>query len=101
MREAYVYVNVFNRGCQTLVAACDQEILGKTFREGKLRLEVSASFYKGSLMRVEDAVKILDEADVANLSGENIVHAALKKGLADPRAVIKVSGTPHLQFMKI
>lgn len=101
MQDTYVYVNVYNNAGQTLVAVCDREILGKTFRQGKLKLDVKPSFYKGNLMKVDEAVKMLIEADIANLSGENIVTATVEKGLADARAVIRILGTPHLQFIKI
>ena len=96
-----MYVKIFNKENQNLVAVCDKDILGKKFEQGKLRLEVTSEFYKGNLMNIKDAIKILHKANIANLTGENIINAVIKQGLADPEAIIRISGTPHLQFMKI
>ena len=101
MANTMVYVNIFRKGQQTLIACCDQEILGKTFKHRRLKLEVKKSFYKGTLMSVDDAIKILARADIANLCGDNIVSAVVEEGFADPRAVIWISDTPHLQFIKM
>ncbi len=101
MVKTKVYVNVISKGQQTLVACCDQEILGKTFKQGRLRLDVKKSFYRGTLMNIKDALKILSKADIANLCGDNVISAVVEEGLADLRAVIRISGTPHLQFMKM
>ena len=71
------------------------------FKYRRLKLEVKKSFYKGTLMSVDDAIKFLARADIANLCGNNIVSAVVEKGFADPRAVIWISDTPHLQFIKM
>jgi hypothetical protein len=96
-----VYVRTVDLRGRRLVAACDEKILGRTFREGRLRLEVSESFYKGALLSMDDAVKLVSDADIANLTGRAIVDAVLREGLADRRAVITVSGIPHLQILRL
>jgi hypothetical protein len=84
-----------------LVAACDAELLGETFREGSKKLEVSAQFYGGPLCTVEMAVEALAEADVANLVGEATIKAAVDKGLVDPQAVIYFGAVPHVQIVRL
>ncbi|MEM1587818.1 MAG: DUF424 family protein [Candidatus Bathyarchaeia archaeon] len=96
-----VYMNVFYRNNLKLVALCDPELLGKTFREGKLKLEVKETFYRGSLVSIEEALKELCEADIGNLVGEKIIGAAVKSGLVNPNAIIYISGTPHVQTLKL
>jgi len=95
-----VYIKIFrDRNC-FLVAACDSELIGKTFREGKLKLEVARDFYGGTLASLEETVKILNKADVANLVGSCIVDASIKEGLVSADAVITIAGVPHVQIMK-
>ena len=100
-KESYVYVKTIVCKGQRMIAACDEEILGKTFREGKLKLEVAERFYKGVRLSMDEAVKLIGDADIANLSGKSIVDAVLREGLADRRAVISISGIPHLQILKL
>jgi hypothetical protein len=84
-----------------LVAACDAGLLGETFRQGKMRLEVSTEFYGGALCSIEEAVQALARADVANLVGETMINAAVDKGLVDPQAVIYFGKVPHVQIVKL
>lgn len=96
-----VYVNIFKHANQSLVAICDKELLGKTFRSGKLKLEVKENFYRGILKSIDEAINMLETADIANLAGNRIVTAAVKGGYADLEAIISIGGTAHLQIMKL
>ncbi len=96
-----VYLRVFKDAKYTLVAACDSELLGKTFRDGKLKLEVKVEFYRGASANVSEALQAIDAADIANLVGEGIVEAAVQKGFVDPSAIIHIGGVPHVQIVRM
>lgn len=96
-----VFVRVFKDAKRTLVAVCDSDLLGETFREGKLRLEVKAEFYKGSAASIAEALHAVNEADIANLVGKQIVEAAVKEGYVDPSAIIHIAGIPHVQMVRM
>jgi len=96
-----IYVKVFRDKRCVLVAACDSDLIGKTFREGRLKLEVARNFYGGTLASLEETLRLLDSADVANLVGSSVVDAAVKQGLVDPDAIISIAGVPHAQIMKL
>lgn len=98
---SYVYLKIFRETKRTLVAACDKELLGETFREGKLKLEVKAEFYGGSLSPIEKAIEALAGADIANLVGRRVVDAAINRGLVDRQAVIWIGGVPHVQVVRV
>ena len=85
----------------SLVAICDKNLIGKTFQEGKLKLEVKKDFYGDMLCSVEEAVNLLNNAELANLVGEKIVKATIENKLIDPRAVMYIDGIPHVQIMKL
>lgn len=84
-----------------MVACCDEEVMGKTFREGKLKLSPEAKFYGHSVSAISEALVLLETAEILNLVGEKIIRAAIEKGLVHPDAVIRIAGVPHVQVMKI
>ena len=96
-----VYLRVFKDSKYTLVAVCDSELLGATFREGKLKLEVKTDFYKGVPTNVHDALQVINGADIANLVGDGIVEAAVQKGFVSPSAVLRIGGVPHVQIVRM
>lgn len=96
-----VFVKVFKDHRYTLVAVCDSELLGETFREGKLKLEVKVDFYKGNPSSIPEALHAVDEADIANLVGKDIVDAAVQEGLVDLSAIVQISGVPHVQIVRL
>ena len=83
------------------MAACDRQLLGKTFRQGRLQLEVMPSFYQGVPSTIEEILQALESAHVGNLVGESVVAAAVKRGLVNPDAIITIDGIPHAQIVKI
>ncbi len=82
-----------------MVACCDEDLMGKTFKDGKLRLSVESVFYGNSLLALGEALVLLDKADILNLVGRNVIGAAIDRGIVHPEAVILVAGIPHVQVM--
>jgi hypothetical protein len=96
-----VFVKVFKGDKYTLVAACDRGLIGETFRDGKLKLEVKADFYKGIATSLQEALRTIADADNANLVGNRIVDAAVKMGLVDQSAIIRIAGVQHVQIVRL
>ncbi len=84
-----------------MVACCDKELRGKTFREGRLKLSLETEFYGNAVIGLSEALVVLEGADIVNLVGPEIVGAAIEKGLVHPGAVISIDGVPHVQVMKL
>ena len=97
--EVHLKVVQDKRG--VLVAICDSGLLGETFRQGKMKLEVNTGFYGGTLCAIEEAMVALANADTANLVGEATVKAAVQRGLVDPQAVIYFGEVPHVQIVRL
>ena len=85
-------------GSEVLVAACDRDILGRTFFEGELQLEVKESFYKRALAPLSELSGVLSGATVANLAGNNVVDSAVSAGYIDAEKVLVIGGVKHAQF---
>lgn len=84
-----------------MVAACDEDCIGQTFREGRLKLAPETKFYGSAVMGVAEAVVLMIGADILNLVGKRIVDAAIVNGLVHPDAVIRIAGVPHVQVMRL
>jgi len=94
-------VNVRKWGRYVLLATCDAELLGKILREGKIVFEVREKFYKGPKVSVEEAIDLMKQSTIVNMIGQNIVGKAIETGLVHPEAVLKISGVPHAQIIKM
>ena len=101
MEEPLVYIKIYEMPGEVLVAACDKDMLGKSFSEGELKLDVSENFYGGYLASVSEALRELSRATIANLVGETIVSEAIKAGLVHEEAVIRICNIPHAQIVRM
>lgn len=84
-----------------LLATCDAELLGKILREGKIVFEIHEQFYKGPKMTVEEVIDLMEQSTIVNMVGHKIVKKAIEKGLVHPDAVLRISGVPHAQIVKM
>jgi hypothetical protein len=89
---------IHTSGNDILVAACDKDIVGKTFFEGELQLEVKESFYLRAVAPMASLSEILSGATVANLSGNRVVDSAISAGYIDDENVLVIGGVKHAQF---
>jgi len=98
-----MYLNQISTPGGKIAAACDKELIGRKFSEGRymLDLEKNAGFYKGKLSTEKEVKKALRGAYSINLAGENAVKAALDEGIAEKGAVMTIAGVPHLQIYRI
>jgi hypothetical protein len=96
-----VYVNVKKIGKNVLLAICDVEILGKTLREGKIVFCVKEDFYRGSRVKVDEAISMIENSTIVNMVGRNVVKKAVERGYVHPEAVLNIEGVPHAQVVKL
>jgi len=96
-----VYMNLKKIGRNVLLAICDCEVLGKTLREGKIVFHVKEEFYKGTKVSIEEAVCMIENSNIVNMIGKNVVKKAIEKGHVHPEAVLNIEGIPHAQIVKL
>ena len=84
-----------------IVAACDSELVGKAFREGKLKLEACEGFYGGVEVDECDLCNFLAMCTSANLLGERCVAEAVRAGFVEECSVITIGGVPHAQLYRV
>ncbi|MEM1803285.1 MAG: DUF424 family protein [Desulfurococcaceae archaeon] len=98
-----VYVKLHETTMGILIAACDEELIGRVLEEPEknLRVHITPSFYMGELKTTQELLELLKSADMANIVGEEAVKVALTSGLVHPNAVLRVSGVPIAYFTRI
>lgn len=96
-----ISVKVYRQGPEVLVAACDSDLLGKTFRSEGLKLHVSEGFYDGERADEEKLVNRLEMATIANLAGRKTLDIAIRRGFVDEDCVIVIGGVPHAQMARM
>lgn len=96
-----IRLKVYEQGKDILVAACDADLLGKTFREGELRLQVKPSFYDGMAVTREQFVAHLHLATVGNFVGEETIRVALEEGFIHESGIMRIDGVPHAQMVVV
>lgn len=99
--SALVYAKKYVENGEVVVAICDQELIGTKIvdKAKKIAIYVDPAFYKGELLTIERALKLLSEATIANLIGKNIVEAAIERGYVLRDSVIDIGGVPHVQLI--
>ncbi|MHC1611376.1 MAG: DUF424 domain-containing protein [Candidatus Methanospirareceae archaeon] len=96
-----IYVKEYDSSYGLLVAVCDKDLVGKTFKEGGLLLKISEDFYKGEEATEEEVVDSLKHARIANLVGKRAIKCAVDNDFIEEANVIFVDGVPHAQMVKL
>ena len=96
-----ISIKIYKRGNDILIGACDAQLLGKKFEDGKFQIDVKRDFYDGKIITSQILKKYLEDATIANLVGDETVQSAIDIGLVDPDCVIKIKGIPHAQMVRM
>src|SRR5256885_16751712 len=92
-----IRMKVYHQGKETLVAAADADLIGKTFREGKFKIEVG-KFYEGDVVTEERFVSELRFATIGNFVGKETIDAAKEAGFVGDGGDLRVNGVAHAQL---
>lgn len=93
-----IRMKVYAQGKETLVAAADADLIGRTFREGKFKIEVG-KFYEGDVVPEEFFVEHLRLATIGNFVGRETIDAAKRAGFVSDDGILWIDGVPHAQFV--
>lgn len=96
-----ISVKIHEVGGDVVLAACDSNLLGKKFKDGELRLEVSGSFYAEREIEPDELIELLENCTTANLVGKKVIGTYCEKNPEHKEAVIVIDGVPHLMVFAI
>ena len=84
-----------------VLACAEEELIGKTFKEGEIEFTVSERFYKGKKVSEKQLKELLQEIDNINLVGEQPIKIAMQLKLIEQQNIIMIEKIPHAQIMRI
>ncbi|PKK86580.1 MAG: DUF424 domain-containing protein [Thermoplasmata archaeon HGW-Thermoplasmata-1] len=95
-----IAIHVYNRGTESLLAACDEELIGTCLRDGVAKLDVSECFY-GNGVKTEccELAQYLAATTMANLVGKRTVACAVEAGFICEENVRTVEGVPYAHYV--
>ena len=96
-----ISIKIYKQGKDILIGACDEELIGKKFVDGKFQIDINKDFYGGRVISIDTLIEYLKDATIANLVGKNAVNCAIKIGLINPECVLKIKGIPHAQMVRM
>ncbi|HKT22685.1 MAG TPA: DUF424 family protein [Nitrososphaerales archaeon] len=83
-----------------LVNMCDEELVGRTVSEGKLKVHLSQEFYSGEVVDKGEALRLIRTCQIVNLAGERSVSLAVDNEVGAPEAVREIEEVPFLMIYK-
>jgi hypothetical protein len=83
-----------------MVNICDEALISKTIKDGKIEVNVSESYFGGERIDKWGAIELVKSSPVINLVGSRIVKEVIKENLASKDAVKKVGSTCFLMIFK-
>lgn len=83
-----------------MVSVCDEELLGKTVKDGELEMHISADYFGGESVNSEEALGLIRRSQIVNLAGTRIVEKTLEAKLASPLAVKRIGSESFLMIFK-
>jgi len=85
-----------------VLAACDVELLGKRWKDGKRRLSSPKSFYcDETTPDPDELVNIMETCTQANVIGEHAIKAFITGGFINSDSVYKIEGVPYAIFVRM
>lgn len=94
-------LKVYRQGREVLVAVCDSDLLGKTFAEGRLHVEVSKDFFGEEKTSPEELEAALKNATIANFVGCCAVEQAIRLGYVERENVLCIEGVFCAQMVRM
>ena len=82
-----------------VLAACDDELVGNVYEEGKKILDLSSSFYKGDKVSDDDFFAIAKKCYLINAVGKNTISVLSEEGIISEEDTKKINGVPYVQVV--
>lgn len=101
MTDGGIVMRVHRTGGELLVAACDEELLGRELKIGAGRQVISSRFYGSTRVDPPLLLQNLTFASIANLLGERTVRLAVEGKIVSQEATGRLGGIPHAEIVRL
>ena len=94
-----MFARMHKMGGDTILAACDKDVLGATLEGGGRKMTVAVAFYKGVPIDEEELAAWMRSAASMNLVGNRVVSLAIREGYAEPGQAFEIGGVMYLMVV--
>ena len=94
-----MFVRIHRNESDVILAACDEDLIGRSFADGRARLDVSEIFYRGESLDRAALAERMRNASIMNLVGSEAVAVAIEEGYVSEEDVIEIAGIKHVQVV--
>lgn len=89
-----IYLKIHYHSQGQVIAACDENILGRSFNNKNIKIDINTKFYGGELISINEGIDILEKSNNFNIAGVYLINAAIKRGIITENAVLKIEEIP-------
>ncbi len=82
-------------GGETILAVCDEHLLGTVLEDGGRKISVG-EFYNGTSVDADTLAEWMRSAGSMNLIGDEAVSVAVREGYASADSAFEIAGTKYL-----
>ncbi len=96
-----MFAKIHKSGDRNIIAICDENLIGKSFSEGNLNLEITERFYKGEKLTSKQTLELMKDSLNLNIVGEKSIKLALENNIIEKDNIIEIKGIPHAQVYQL
>ncbi|NDB32447.1 MAG: DUF424 family protein [Nitrososphaeria archaeon] len=95
------FVKTSNYQSNNMLNMCDEDLLGKTLKNGNAQINISQSYYGQRLVDSAEAQMLLQNCSVLNLVGKNTIQMSVDLKIGSQQGVKTIDGVPFLIVFKM
>lgn len=94
-----MHMRIHRHDSEVILAACDDDVFGKTFTGDGTRITVNEGFYGMKVVEPSEVAEAMGSATIMNLVGEEVIALATIRGYVSEGTVIDIGGVKHVQVV--
>lgn len=94
-----MHMRIHRHDSEVILAACDDNVVGKTFTDEGRRISVSEGFYGSKVVEASEVLEAMRSATIMNLVGDEVISLAMIEGFVSEDTVIDIAGVKHVQVV--
>ena len=95
------FVKTTNYQNSNMLNMCDEDLLGKTIKNGKLQINITQSYYGQRLVDKAEAETLLQSCSILNLVGKNTIQLSVDLNVGSQQGVKTIDDVPFLIVFKM
>ncbi len=95
MTQLNYYIKIHTSSVNSMLAISDVDIIGKSFIDGELKLDISERFYKGELVNINKIIDLITKFSNISIVGVKIINELKKLKYLKNEDIREIDGIPY------